>query len=222
MCVNIVEGAIHDHQPVGEHTMLSSISKPLSLFLLAVGILVGPRLSNAQSTYEIDAEHSFVTFKVNRFGLVNVVGFFPDIAGHVVLDPSAPLTTTADITIQTSTVYMGKSANRDGAVKGPVFLDVANFPEMTFKMTGVENDGFKNEAVGQLTIHGTTNEIRLPYEIKGPAKDPTGLTTIAISGHVVIDRRDYGLGFNRTLGSGLPFIGNDVDIEINVLAVQSE
>lgn len=206
--------------------MCSRFTKDLLLFTMTAAVTVAtalsPILSSAQSNYEIDPEHSFVTMKVNRFALVNVVGFFPEVAGSVTYDASEPLSTTSEVIIQTESLYMGISEDRDLAIKSPVFLDVENYPEITFKMTSVINDGFRNEAVGELTIHGKTNVIHMPFEVKGPEKDPTGLTTIAISGSLVIDRRDYGITFDRVLASGLPFIGFDVEIEISVLAVRSE
>ena len=71
----------------------------------------------------------------------------------------------------------------------------------------------------ELTIHGETNTVQFPIEIKGPFTDPTGATTIGITGDVTINRQDYGISFSRIMDNGELFIGNDVKIEIRALAI---
>ncbi len=72
---------------------------------------------------------------------------------------------------------------------------------------------------GDLTIHGVTKEVRFPFTLLEPFKDPTGAMTIAAHAIVKIDRQDYGIKFSRKLPNGKEFIGNQVTIELNVLAV---
>jgi len=173
--------------------------------------------------YEIDAEHTFITFKVNRFSMVDVVGVFPDASGHITLDLVDMTHTSADITIQTPSVFTGHSDGRDEAVKSAFFLDVENHPTITFKTKRVEVDGKQYTAVGDLTIRGITHEVRFPFTVKPPFKDPTGLTTIAVTGKLTVDRLDYKIfPVNKTLANGAPFIGREVEIEINALAVRTE
>jgi len=173
--------------------------------------------------YDIDPEHTFVTFKVNRFSMVNVVGFFPDASGHIALDLDDMTHTSAEIIIRTPSVFTGHSDGRDEAVKSAFFLDVENHPTITFKTSRVEVDGKQYTAVGDLTIKGITHEVHFPFAVKPPFKDPTGLTTIAISGKLTVDRLDYQIfQMDKKLANGEPFIGREVEIELNALAVKAE
>ncbi len=173
--------------------------------------------------YEVDPEHTFLTFKVNRFAMVDVVGFFPEVSGTILFDEADMSRTRADITVHTASVYSGKSDGRDEAVKSAFFLDVANHPTITFKTTGVEVEGATYTAVGDLTIKGITREVRFPFTLKPPARDPTGLTTLAVSGRLTIDRLDFDIfRMDKKLANGEPFIGREVEIALNVLAVRAE
>lgn len=171
------------------------------------------------ATYEIDPGHTFVHFTVNRFDMVDVVSRFTDVSGHIEFDPDQPQHTTAEILVRTNSLESGFD-KRDNAVKGPAFLDVENYPEIRYVNKKLQKTGDQYVAHGELTIHGTTRPVEFPVALKGPRKDPTGLVTIAIKGSLEINRLDYGLNFDKKLPSGKPFIGNRVEIEINVLAVK--
>lgn len=81
--------------------------------------------------------------------------------------------------------------------------------------------GDKWIAEGGLTIRGVTNKVLFPVEISGPQKDPTGLTAVAVKGELTINRIEYGVPFDRKLPNGADFIGKEVKIEINALAVRN-
>jgi polyisoprenoid-binding protein YceI len=63
-------------------------------------------------------------------------------------------------------------------------------------------------------MHGVTKNIVLPFEILGRMTDPQGKTRIGIEAHMKLDRKDYGLKWNRTLDKGGVAVGNEVNIEI--------
>jgi len=171
------------------------------------------------AVYEIDPGHTFVHFTVNRFDMVDVVSRFTDVSGRIEFDPDQPQHTTAEILVRTNSLESGFD-KRDNAVKGPAFLDVKNYPEIQYVNKKLQQKGDQFVAHGELTIHGTTRSVEFPVTLKGPQKDPTGLTTIAIKGILEINRQDFGLKFDKKLPNGKPFIGNRVKIEINVLAVK--
>lgn len=198
------------------------MSRVNSLLLSMVALTAAGNLAAQGERYDIDPEHTFVTFEVNRFSMVDVVGFFPEASGTIMFDPSDAAKSSAAVTIETASVYLGNSEGRTDAVRGRIFLDVAEYPEMTFVTTRMEQRPSGLVAIGDLTLHGVTHEVAVPFEWKGPFRDPTGLTTITMKGHVTIDRQDFGISFDRRLPTGEPFVGNEVAIELNVLAVKAE
>ncbi|MBO3700238.1 YceI family protein [Roseivirga sp. E12] len=182
--------------------------------LLFCGILIQ---SNAQN-FSIDNEHTAVTSKVQRFGTVDVVGRFNKVEGTITYD-SDPSKISADVTISVDS-YTSNSLGGEQAVKGPAFLDSSNYPHIKFKSQSVTKQGGQFIMKGELTIHGTTNTVELPFKLVEPAKGPRGFNTMAVFATLIINRQDYGVTFSRKLPNGNPLIGNEVKIELNVLAIE--
>jgi len=184
------------------------------LSLLFLGILTQ---ANAQS-FSIDNEHTAVTSKVQRFGSVDVLGRFNTVKGTIIYDRNHAKI-AADVTIMVDS-YTSNSTGGEQAVKSSAFLDAPNYAEIQFKSQSVTKQGDKLIMKGELTIHGTTNTVEFPFKIIEPSKDPRGLNTMAVFATLTINRQDYGVSFDRKLPNGKPLIGNEVKIELNVLAVE--
>jgi polyisoprenoid-binding protein YceI len=65
-------------------------------------------------------------------------------------------------------------------------------------------------------MHGVTKEIKLPFKILGKVKDPWGNNRVGIESLLTIDRKEYGLVWNKTLDSGGLMVGDKVEIELNI------
>ena len=190
----------------------------ISLAVLSLGLLsFSPALIT--EVYNIDAGHTSVTAKVKRFSVVDVVGRFTDVSGTVDYDGESIESLKTNVVIKTAS-WTANNKDGENAVKSPAFLDVAKYPEITFSSTKFYQKDGMNYAAGDLTIHGTTNSVEFPFKLIGPFKDPTGLTTIGIYAQLEINRQDYGIKFDRKMGNGEMLIGNEVAIELNVLAAQ--
>lgn len=167
----------------------------------------------------IDPGHTAVTSKVQRFGMVDVVGRFNEVQGSITYDSNDLSKLSTEVTIKTAS-YASNNLGGEDAVKSSAFLDVATYPEMTFKSTGVTVNGDELTMTGNLTIHGVTKQVTFPFAFLAPFKDPTRANTVAASASFTINRLDFGILFSRKLPNGKEFIGNEVHIELNVLAVE--
>lgn len=174
---------------------------------------------NAQN-YKIDAGHSTVQIQIERFGVVDVVGRFKSVEGTISYDNKDISKTKAESFIKVNS-YDANNKGGEDAVKSVAFLDAATYPEITFKSGKVVKRNNANYLVGDLTIHGTTNTIELPFTIKGPLLDlPTQKQSIAFNASITINRQDYGLNFDRKLPSGIKLVGDDVKITLIILALE--
>jgi polyisoprenoid-binding protein YceI len=109
---------------------------------------------------------------------------------------------------------------RDDDLRSDHYFDVAKYPTITFASTAVSHKkGDRYEATGNLTIHGVTKQVTLPFEVYGPIKDPFGSPRFGLSTHIVVDRLDYGVGAADKLTGGQLAEGRDVDIHINLEAI---
>ena len=174
-------------------------------------------ISHGQS-FDIDPGHTFISFSVNRFATVDVKGRFNDFSGNVQFDEETGMISAASLTIDVKSIDTGHDV-RDGHLMGATWLDADNYPKIQFDAKSFKKVDGGFEATGELTIHGTTNEVSIPFEMTGPAVDPTKTTAIGISGTLVLDRQDYGISFSRLMDNGKLFIGNEVRIGIDALAI---
>lgn len=187
--------------------------------IFSLAVLVMFNIIATAQQYVIDKGHSSVQIRIQRFGVVDVVGRFKDVTGSVIYDANDPAKTTAEATININS-YDANNAGGEEAVKSPAFLDAAAYPEITFKSKSTSIEGGQNVLLGDLTIHGTTREVELPFTINGPLLDlPTQKQSIAAEATLTINRQDFGVSFDRKLPNGTSLIGNEVKITLIILAI---
>ncbi len=186
--------------------------KLTSLFAATLIALPGAAFA---STWNIDASHSEVQFKVRHLMISNVKGEFQKFSGVLNFDEKNPSKSTVEVTIDANSVDTGDK-KRDDHLRNPDFLDTKKFPTLTFKSTKVtkKKGGFKVQ--GNLTIHGVTKSVVL--DVEGPTKsvkDPWGNTKRGVSATTKISRKDFGLTYNAALETGGVVIGDEVKISID-------
>jgi polyisoprenoid-binding protein YceI len=175
------------------------------------------------STWNIDADHSNIGFKVRHLMVSNVKGVFGKVRGVVNVDDQDITRSTVNATIDTASIDTGV-AKRDAHLKSPDFLDVAKFSTMTFVSTRTVRDGAdKLKVAGNLTLHGVTRPVVL--DVEGPSqetKDPMGNIRRGASASTKISRKDFGLTWNKVLEAGGVAVGDEVTISIEVELIKAK
>lgn len=181
-------------------------------FLIA-GLMAVPLALAAPETYKIDDHHSFANWSIRHI-VGKTTGTFTNISGKLMLDTANPNTGSADVTIKVISLNSGHR-ERDVHVLTADFLDANKYPDMRFVSSGFKSTG-KDTGVmsGQLTLHGATRNVEIPYKILGFANDPWGNQRAAFEGKFSINRSDYGITKYVDGGSGL--LGNEVEITLLV------
>src|ERR1700733_6589485 len=116
-------------------------------------ITVAKTRISMKTTWKIDPAHSSAQFVVRHMMITNVRGGFSGVQGTVVYDPADLAASSVDVTIDKNTLSTGDT-NRDTHVKSAEFLDVENYPTITFKSKKITKDGDGLKLTGDLTIHG--------------------------------------------------------------------
>ena len=177
--------------------------------------------SAATDTWTIDKEHSTVSFQVRHI-LTKVRGQFDAFQGTVQMDPQHPETGAVEFAIDAKSIDT-ESPKRDEHLRSPDFFDVANNPQITFKSSKVLPLAAGRFAVaGTLTMRGVAREVTLPVEVLGTTKDPWGNVRAGFATALTLDRKDYGINWNKTLDEGGYLLGDDVEIDIQLEAVQQK
>ena len=186
----------------------------------AVLCLVAPGLLHA-APWEFDPAHTGVHFKVRHLMISSVRGEFEKVSGKILYDEADVTRSTADITIDTGSINT-RVAKRDEHLRSPDFLDVAKYPKIAFKSKRIEKgaDGTL-KMTGDLTIRGVTKEVVLAVEGPTPAiKDPGGDLRVGGQATTKINRKDFGLAWNKVLETGGVVVGDEVEITIDVEIVR--
>lgn len=199
-------------------TLNSRTSLALS-FATFAALSVAPALARA-STWEIDGAHSSAQFSVRHLMVSNVRGEFGSVKGTVNLDDKDVTKSSVDATIDVSSITT-RNTDRDNHLKSPDFFDVAKFPTMTFKSTAIQKqaDG-KLNVTGNLSLHGTTKPVTLSVALAPEVKDPWGKTRRGAEATGKINRKDFGLSWNKALETGGVAVGEEVSITIDLEITQ--
>lgn len=184
--------------------------------VLALLVCLALAPAAAATVFEkMDTNHSTIGFTVPILGgLSEVEGKFTDFAVRVVYDEAEPARSSVEATIQAASITTG-IAPRDNDLRGPNFFDVARFPTITFKSTRVERRGEEWVAVGDLTMHGVTKTIELPFKLTGPiVHEATKKLQLAARASVHLDRDQYGIAWRH---QDPFFVGTDIAVDIRLL-----
>nr|HET6902630.1 YceI family protein [Ktedonobacteraceae bacterium] len=170
--------------------------------------------------WNIDAVHSQATFSVKHMMISTVRGHFDVLSGKLEIDEAHPENSWVEAEVDVASINT-RDPKRDGHLRSADFFDAAQFPKITFKSTKVEPVG-KDEyrVIGELTMHGVTKQETFHAQYSGQLKDLYGLQRAAFSVKGTINRKDYGLNWNVALESGGVLVGDKVNIEIDLAAVQ--
>ena len=165
----------------------------------------------------VDPAHSTATFGIKHMMVSTVHGNFGKVSGTVNHDPKDPTKTTANIQIDPASLSTAND-KRDAHLKSADFFDVQKCPEMTFKSNKVEKAGDKKfKVTGDLTMHCTTKPVTLEVEgLHGPQKGAQGANLYAATATGKLNRKDFGLNWNKALEAGGVTVGDDVQLTVDL------
>ena len=175
-------------------------------------------VAESRSTWTIDPSHTTVEFVAKHMMITTVKGRFAEVAGTIVADESNIADSSVEVTMQAASLDT-RSEQRDAHLRSPDFLDVEQYPEVTFESTAVRGAKEKFQLTGDLTIRGVTRPITLDVTFEGEGKDPWGGTRASFSAHGKFDRRDFGLTWNVALETGGILVSNEVKINVEAQVV---
>ena len=177
-------------------------------------------LAATTGTWEIDPTHSTIGFVARHTMVAKVRGGFSEFTGALDLDGSDPAKSSAWLTIVASS-FSTNNDERDAHVKSADFLDVEQFPTLTFTSTAVtQKDGDEFIVTGDLTIHGVTKSVDVTFELLGTSQDPWGGTRIGFEGTAEISRKEFGLVWNVALETGGVLVSDTIKLEMDVEAIK--
>lgn len=188
------------------------IRKTLWSFVIA-GLAAFPVA--AADSYAIDSAHSDVSFKVRHL-MSKTSGQFTEFDGSITADFENVETSSVEFTIKAASIDTG-NADRDKHLRSPDFFDAETYPTISFVSEKIVRSGANTFAVaGTLTMHGVSKKVTLPVTYLGELKDPWGNTKAGFELETTLDRKDYGIVWNKALDTGGVLLGDEVEIAISL------
>lgn len=183
-------------------------------------LALAPQAAQAATTFTADKAHTQVSFVV-RHMMSQVRGSFGDFSGTIVKDDANVAASSVEFTIQAKSIDTANEM-RDKHLQTEDFFFVEKFPEITFKSTKVEKvSDTELKVTGNFTMRGVTKVITLPVTMLGEMKGKDGQTTAGFSVTTKLDRKEFGINWNRALDNGGVLLSDEVTVEISMEAKQS-
>jgi polyisoprenoid-binding protein YceI len=130
------------------------------------------RIAAGADLYVTDPSHTTVSFTVRHLAIYKVRGKFNDFSGTLMYDEHDLTKSSMHGTINVASIDTDNE-KRDNDLRGEQFLDAERFPAITFASKRVEARDGGPVLLGDLTIHGVTKEIAMPFTITGTLDQST-------------------------------------------------
>jgi polyisoprenoid-binding protein YceI len=165
----------------------------------------------------IDRAHSDISFLARHMMVSKVRGHFTEFEGELVIAED-PLQSTATATIDLSSISTNNEM-RDNHIRSADFFEVETYPAMTYRSTGISQDGDDFILHGELTLKGVTRAVPLRLEVNGFGPDVRGSIRAGFSAIGEINRMDFGVSYNGPIPGGGVAISETIQILLEVEAI---
>ncbi|WP_413568578.1 YceI family protein [Bdellovibrio sp. HCB117] len=165
--------------------------------------------------FELDKSHTDVSFRAPHLMVSKVKGRFEKFEGTFDFDEKTQKLENVFVKVFTTSLNTNEK-DRDKHLRTADFFDVNKYPEMTFKGTKVDYDNGKPDKIhGDLTIRGITKSAVFDIDYKGAVNDPWGNRVISFEAESKVNRKDFGLNWNKAMDKGGWVVGDEIEIEID-------
>ncbi len=187
--------------------------KFLIAFLISVAML-------NSSDFIIDKSHTQVTFKAKHMVIAVVKGEFHEYDGKIDFDAKNMVFNSLNVSIQTKSLDTGNE-KRDEHLRSDDFFASKKYPKLIFKMTSYKGDKNSGKMEGDLTIKDITKKIILDTEISGTIKNAVGNEKVGFTLTGKIQKKDFGLSWNKILEAGGVEVSKTISIIVEVVAIEN-
>ncbi|WP_421715773.1 YceI family protein [Arcobacter arenosus] len=168
-------------------------------------------------TYNVDASHSNVGFKVKHLMISNVTGKFDKFSGSFEFDEKSGKVTSVDGTVEVASINTDNE-KRDGHLKSADFFDAGKYPTITFKVNKIEDE----KAYGKFTMRGVTKDVEFDIENTATVTDPWGNKRVGVEISGKVNRKDYGVNWNKALEAGGVVVDETVKIIVELEGIEAK
>jgi polyisoprenoid-binding protein YceI len=194
---------------------LTKHASGVGLSLSLAFLLLSSTAFAAFSALKLDTVHSKVGFTAATV-LFDVDGEFSQFDVEIDGDPSKPDTVKVRATIDVASINT-QNVKRDNHLRSADFFDAEKHPKITFASTSVKGKGSQLNVRGNLSMHGKTKSVTIPFKV-AKGKNGAGVDTTTYKGKLTIDRNDFGIGTDSVAAK--ISLEDEVDIRLLIVTFQ--
>ncbi|HLD76506.1 MAG TPA: YceI family protein [Rickettsiales bacterium] len=178
--------------------------------LFVIALIFSAAAAQAADRYDLDPNHTNITWSANHLGFSNPNGKFAKAEGFILLDEKNPQNSKVEVIIMTDSIITGIE-KFDEHLKGKDFFAVNNFPAATFTSTEIIAKGNEAKVFGDLTLLGITKPIMLNVVLNKIGRNQfSKKITAGFSATAIIKRSQFKMDY------AIPLVSDDVKLEIEV------
>lgn len=188
---------------------------------IAASVFSALAVPASASTWTIDNQHSNIGFTVRHL-VTRVSGSFNLFSGTILFDDKKPEASKVSVTINLDSIFTANQ-QRDDHLRSADFFDTKKHPSATFESTRVVSVGRGNFKIeGNLSLHGQTRPVSLDVEYLGTMKDLNGNNRGGFTARTKLNRKDFGLTWNKITEAGNVVLGEEVELAMNIAAIETK
>ncbi|MGV9678395.1 YceI family protein [Nocardia sp. NPDC003482] len=171
--------------------------------------------------WTIDPVHSTVQVTARHLGIASIKARFPEVGGRLEITENFE-GTTGFAEIKAASIDTGIGM-RDDHLRSAEFLDVENYPLISFTGKGFRRTGPDTFAMpGELSLHGQVRPVELAVTFGGWGPDLWGGVRAAFHAETLLYRNDFAIDYNAIVRAGVAAVGTTVKIDLDIEVVQGE
>ena len=187
----------------------------LGLFLFASS----PAFS---ASFKLDTSHTNVIFKIKHLVFATVTGRFDKFEGAFDFNEKTGEMSKLDVKIDASSINTNE-ADRDKHLRSKDFFNVEKFPKIHFKGSKSQVKSKRPvEIRGELSMVGKKKPLAFSIDYKGTATDPWGNERMIFEATTTLNRKDFGMNWNKSLDKGGVMIGDEVKVIVEAQGIKQE
>jgi polyisoprenoid-binding protein YceI len=144
-------------------------------------IVIGTVTDVPAQTWQIGSNYSV------QFSFSQASGIFKDIKGSIVFDEQNLNNAKFNVNVDAGSLNTGNALMNKHA-KSDEWFDAAKYPTITFASKKIIKNGASYQATGDLTVHGVTKEVTIPFNFKRAGN------SASFTGNFSIKRSDFSVG----------------------------
>ena len=200
---------MYEREKFMKHAVRNALGAALGVFLVSSTAFA------AFSALKLDRTHSKVSFTAATL-IFDVDGEFGDFSVDIDGDPSKPETVKVEASIDVASIDT-QNGKRDDHLKSPDFFDAAKYPKIRFTSIGVKAKGSQLTVKGNLTMHGKTKLVSIPFKV-AKGKNGAGVDTTTYKGKLTVNRNDFGIGTDSVAAK--ISLEDEVDLKLLIVTFQ--